>query len=102
MSNHRVTRREAIVAPLLAGLASPLLAKGETRPNILFILVDDLRYNALGYTGHPFVKTPNIDRIAREGVIFENAFASSSVSQIPAASLSSGSNPWRVPNATRN
>jgi N-acetylglucosamine-6-sulfatase len=33
-----------------------------------------LRFNALAWTGHPFVKTPNIDRIAREGVTFTNAF----------------------------
>jgi N-acetylglucosamine-6-sulfatase len=45
------------------------------RPNIVFILVDDLRWDDLGCTGHPFVKTPHIDRIAREGVLFRNAFA---------------------------
>jgi N-acetylglucosamine-6-sulfatase len=36
--------------------------------------VDDLRWNALGCVGHPFVKTPNIDRLAREGALFRNAF----------------------------
>jgi len=90
MSNHRVTRREAIVAPLLASFATPLLAKGETRPNILFILVDDLRYNAPGYTGHPFVKTPNIDRIAREGAIFENAFVTTPLCSPSRASFLTG------------
>src|SRR5215213_10203800 len=44
------------------------------RPNIVFILVDDLRWDALGCMGHPFVQTPNIDRIAREGALFRNAF----------------------------
>ena len=44
------------------------------RPNVLVILVDDLRWDALGCTGHPFVKTPNLDRLAREGVQFRNAF----------------------------
>ena len=39
------------------------------RPNIIFILIDDLRWDALSCTGHPFVKTPNIDRIAREGAL---------------------------------
>ena len=34
------------------------------RPNIVFILMDDLRWDELGCVGHPFVKTPNIDRIA--------------------------------------
>ena len=42
-------------------------ADAPARPNIVFILMDDLRWDDLGCTGHPFVKTPNIDRIAREG-----------------------------------
>ena len=46
------------------------------RPNIVFVLVDDLRWDELGCTGHPFVRTPNIDRIASEGVRFRNAFCS--------------------------
>jgi N-acetylglucosamine-6-sulfatase len=46
----------------------------DPRPNIVFILVDDLRWNALGCMGHPFVKTPNIDRLATEGALFKNAF----------------------------
>src|SRR5687768_13336185 len=45
------------------------------RPNIVFILMDDLRFDELGYTGHPFVQTPNIDRLAKEGANFKNAFA---------------------------
>jgi arylsulfatase A-like enzyme len=45
------------------------------RPNIVFILVDDLRYDELGCTGHPFAQTPAADRLAREGANFRNAFA---------------------------
>ena len=44
------------------------------RPNIVVVLVDDLRWDELGCSGHPFVQTPNIDRIASEGVRFRNAF----------------------------
>jgi len=44
------------------------------RPNIVVVLVDDLRWDELGCSGHPFVRTPNIDRIASEGVRFRNAF----------------------------
>ncbi len=46
----------------------------QPRPNIVFILIDDLRWDELGFTGHPFIKTPNIDRIGREGARFRNAF----------------------------
>lgn len=44
------------------------------RPNVVFILLDDVRADELGCTGHPFAKTPHIDRIAREGARFTNAF----------------------------
>lgn len=49
-------------------------AAEQTRPNIVFILVDDLRYDAFSCMGHPVAKTPNIDRIANEGALFKNFF----------------------------
>ena len=44
------------------------------RPNLLIILIDDLRFDEFGAGGHPYMKSPHIDRIAREGAIFERAF----------------------------
>lgn len=44
------------------------------RPNIVFFLADDLRADCLGVLGHPVVKTPNIDKLAADGVIFRNAY----------------------------
>jgi arylsulfatase A-like enzyme len=61
-----------------------------TRPNILFVLLDDLRWDALGYAGHPHVKTPQIDRIANEGVRFTNAFCTTSLCSPSRASLLTG------------
>jgi N-acetylglucosamine-6-sulfatase len=49
-------------------------AIGADRPNIIFILTDDPRWDAVGCMGHPFIKTPNLDRIAREGARFTNYF----------------------------
>ncbi len=46
----------------------------DARPNIVVVLVDDLRWDEIGCAGHPFVQTPNIDRLAAEGVRFRNAF----------------------------
>jgi N-acetylglucosamine-6-sulfatase len=60
------------------------------RPNVLVILLDDLRWDTLGYAGHPHVKTPQIDRIANEGVNFRNAFCTTSLCSPSRASLMSG------------
>ncbi|MEW6210209.1 MAG: sulfatase [Acidobacteriota bacterium] len=60
------------------------------RPNIVFILVDDLRWDELGCAGHPFIKTPSIDRIAREGVLFRNAFVTTPLCSPSRASFLTG------------
>jgi N-acetylglucosamine-6-sulfatase len=65
---------------LICGLAGVALLAvstpaAEPRPSIVFVLMDDLRFDELGCTGHPFVKTPHIDRLAKEGVLFQSAFA---------------------------
>ncbi|SDF18993.1 Arylsulfatase A [Pricia antarctica] len=59
---------------LLSFFCQRLPAQTVQRPNVIVIDVDELRWDGLGITGHPFVKTPNIDRIAREGMVMENSF----------------------------
>jgi N-acetylglucosamine-6-sulfatase len=59
-------------------------------PNILFILVDDMRWDEMGVVGHPFIETPNMDRLAREGVRFANAFATTPLCSPSRASLLTG------------
>jgi len=44
------------------------------RPNFVVILIDDLRFDETGLTGHPYLRTPHIDRIGSEGAVFANAF----------------------------
>jgi len=60
------------------------------RPNILFILSDQHRHDCLAAAGHPFIRTPNMDRLAREGMLFENAFTPSPVCSPARASLLTG------------
>ena len=64
--------------------------KTETRPNIIFLLTDDHRFDAMGYTGNRYIKTPNIDRLANSGIIFENAFVTTSISCASRASILTG------------
>src|SRR5690606_22366004 len=48
------------------------------RPNIVFILADDLGWGDLGCYGHPHIKTPNLDRLAAEGTLFTNFYVNAS------------------------
>ncbi|MHC5091695.1 MAG: sulfatase-like hydrolase/transferase [Planctomycetota bacterium] len=60
------------------GNAAPGPGK-DTRPNIIFILTDDQRWDEMSCMGHPYLKTPNMDRIRNEGVLFSNAFCTTSL-----------------------
>ena len=52
---------------------------GDERPNIIFIFADDWGWGDLGCHGHPYVKTPNIDRLAEEGTDFHRFSVASGV-----------------------
>jgi N-acetylglucosamine-6-sulfatase len=78
----------------LAWPAATVAGEGAAgRPNIVVILMDDLRWDDLGCAGHPFVQTPRIDRIAREGALFRNAFATTPLCSPSRASFLTGRYP---------
>ncbi len=68
----------------------------DSKPNILFVLVDDLGAMDLGCTGSTFYETPNIDRLAAEGMTFTQAYAASPVCAPTRASIQSGKYPARI------
>jgi len=80
------TRITVLLAALLTRLA-PCNAAAASRPNIVFIMADDQGPWAYGASGHPDAKTPNMDRIAREGVRFVNAFTPTPVCSPARASV---------------
>ena len=49
------------------------------KPNFIFILTDDHRYDLLGSSGNELVKTPHLDQLAQEGILFENAHVTSAI-----------------------
>ncbi|NRD23050.1 sulfatase [Winogradskyella litoriviva] len=64
--------------------------RNKNKPNIVFILVDDLGYHDLGVTGSTFYETPNIDQLANESMIFKNGYAASRVCSPSRASIMTG------------
>jgi N-acetylglucosamine-6-sulfatase len=58
--------------------------------NIIIVLTDDHRYDALGFMGHPFLETPNLDSLAKNGVHFRNAFATTALCSPSRASILTG------------
>lgn len=66
----------ASLALLNNGLSAGLKSE---KPNILLIMADDMGYGDMGCAGHPYVKTPNIDRLAREGTMFTDFYVNSGV-----------------------
>lgn len=75
-----MNRLKAAFLALIVALAAPsLLRSAESKPNIVFILVDDMGYADIGCMGAKDIRTPNIDRIAAEGVKFTDFYANAPV-----------------------
>ncbi len=86
---------------VLAGMFSLLTAalqSGEAKEklNVVFFLVDDLGWSDVGYNGSRFYDTPNVDRLAQEGVRFNQAYSASHVCSPTRASILTGKNPARL------
>lgn len=69
-----------IATSLLSALSSVTASAGsDPQPDIVFVLVDDLRYDALSFLGHPYIETPHLDRLREQGAWMENAFVTTSI-----------------------
>ena len=68
-------------------------ATGAKKPNIVFILADDVGYGDLGFTGHPYIKTPTIDKLAKQSAFFKNFYVSGPVCSPSRTGLMTGKFP---------
>src|SRR5215216_288724 len=84
-----------LLCVLLCVLAARHSAFGEDRPNVVLILADDLGYGDLGCFGHPTHRTPNLDRLAKEGVRFTNFYAAGAQCTPSRAGMLTGRYPVR-------
>ena len=81
-------KRAHLTIVMMAWLAAALPAAAQTRPNILLIVTDDVGYGDIGSYGAPDVKTPNLDRLAREGTRFSDFYAAPTCSPTRASLIS--------------
>lgn len=99
MNRQRITIANVVICFLI--LSTNVMAQSETnnggqRPNFVFFLVDDLGWMDIGANGSSFYETPNIDRLAKEGVRVTQAYAGSPVCSPTRASILTGKNPARI------
>lgn len=99
MSDQRIDRRTvlagAAVAPLALG--ARVEAKTSTRPNFLYIMADDMGFADLSCYGREDYETPNIDALARQGMMFRQAYANSAVCTATRVGLITGRYQYRLP-----
>ncbi len=84
----RRTFMQAAALPAARGAAAP------SRPNILFLMADQLRADCLGAAGNAVIRTPNLDRLAAAGVLFRHAYSSTPTCTPARAALLTGQSPW--------
>jgi len=102
MINSRLRTCLALSLMAITLLVAPKVNAATTqqdRPNILFIIFDDWGWQHAGAYGCDWVKTPNFDRVAREGVLFKNAFTSNPKCSPCRASILTGRNTWQLEEA---
>jgi arylsulfatase A-like enzyme len=97
------SRRQVLTGGAAAGLGAALVRSvpgaqaAAQRPNIIWIMADDLGFADLGFTGQRGLATPNIDRIAREGLFLRQSYANSAVCSATRTGLITGRYQYRVP-----
>lgn len=86
----KTTGMGAAYLSVCGSLATVSCSKQPTRPNIIFLLTDDQRWDALGCAGNSIIKTPNMDFLANNGIRFANAFVTTPICAASRASLFTG------------
>jgi N-acetylglucosamine-6-sulfatase len=82
--------RRSLLRQAAVSAAAPLLAQTARKRNLVLILTDDHRFDTMGFMGHPWLKTPNLDRLAKGGVHVRNAFVTTALCSPSRASILTG------------
>lgn len=102
-------KKKVILASLILFLAASAFlfsatSKGPEKPNIIFLLTDDQRWDALGAMGNDIIQTPHLNKLAGNGILFKNAYVTTSICAVSRASILSGQYQSRhkIDNFTKN
>ena len=95
--SHSLTRRNVLAAPLALALTARTSRAQGAPPNIVYIMADDLGYADLSCYGRRDYTTPNIDRLATDGMKFMQAYANSAVCSATRTALITGRYQYRLP-----
>jgi arylsulfatase A-like enzyme len=90
MRNLIAIRVLIVVAGFLPACKNNTPQVSEKKPNIIFILTDDQRWDALGFASNSIIKTPYMDKLAGSGLYFKNAFVTTSICAASRAALFTG------------
>ena len=81
----------ALLMLILSETAAQKIKKQETdKPNIIFILTDDQRFDAIGFSGNEFIETPEMDDLAQSGIYFNSAIVTTPICAASRASILTG------------
>lgn len=108
--SYSLTKHQCFLSGLLAGLVSIAAAPTghaepaakSARPNILFCIADDASYPHMGAYGCKWVRTPGFDRVAREGILFTNAYTPNAKCAPSRACIITGRNSWQLEEAANH
>src|SRR5512142_96510 len=94
-----ISSRRDFLLSTAGALSASVASAQQKRPNILFVIFDDWGYNHAGVYGCDWIKTPNFDRVANEGVRFTNSFTSNPKCSPSRATILTGRNTWQLKEA---
>ena len=81
---------------ILSIIAAGTLAQAGDKPNVVFILSDDQGWGDYGFMGHPHIKTPNLDRLAGEGLLYDRGYVTAAICRPSLASIVTGLYPHQT------
>jgi len=88
--------REIVLILSISIAAAGMLAQVDDRPNVVFLLSDDQGWGDYGFMGHPHLKTPNLDQLAGEGLLYERGYTTASICRPSLASIVTGLYPHQT------